>query len=148
MSTDQEETGPKPSYNQSAYPNTQPQPQYGYGNQYNQYPGSQNPQPGGLQGQYSGQFQQHNVVVAQPGPTMVVAQPPQKDWMVPAIFSCFFFCPTGIFAILAAYKAKHAAAVGDVAEAHGHVGLARALVIASLVIAVVIALSVILAVVL
>ncbi|XP_061195115.1 uncharacterized protein LOC133203321 isoform X3 [Saccostrea echinata] len=146
MSTDQEETGPKPSYNQSAYPNTQPQ--YGYGNQYNQYPGSQYPPQGGFQGQSSGQIQQHNVVVAQPGLTMVVTQPPQKDWMVAAILSCLFFCPTGIFAILAAYKAKHAAAVGDVAEAHGHAGLARALVIASLVIAVVIALSVILPVVL
>ncbi|XP_061177632.1 proline-rich transmembrane protein 1-like isoform X1 [Saccostrea echinata] len=150
MSTNQEKTGPPPSYNQAAYPNTQPQPQYGYGNQYNQYPGSQYPPQGGVQGQYPGQFQQHNVVVAQPGPTMVVAQPPQQDWMVPAILSCLCcFWPTGIFAILAANKAKNAAAVGDVAEAQEQSGRARTLVIVSVVIGViVIALSVILRVVL
>ncbi|XP_062597179.1 proline-rich transmembrane protein 1-like [Saccostrea cucullata] len=154
MSTDQEKAGPPPSYNQAAYPNAQPQ--YGYGNQYNQYPGSQYPPQGGVQGQYPGsqnppgQYQQHNVVVAQPGPTMVVAQPPQQDWMVPAILSCLCcFWPTGIFAILAANKAKNAAQVGNVVEAQEQAGRARTLVIVSVVIGViVIALSVILRVVL
>lgn len=47
--------------------------------------------------------------IAQPGPVPVVVNtaPRRTDYMVPAILSCLCcFCPTGIFAILAANRVK------------------------------------------
>ncbi|XP_048770717.2 calcium-binding protein P-like [Ostrea edulis] len=173
-----EKSQPPPDYNQVTNPGAQPQ--FAYGNQYNQYPGqypegqsqypggqSQHPggqyaggyypQQGGVQNQYPshqyypvggtpGQYPQGggappgNVVVTQPGPaTMVISQPPQQDWMVPAILSCLCcFWPTGIFAILAANRAKNAAAVGNAVEAQEQSRRARTLVITSVVIGIIV----------
>ncbi|XP_061177688.1 proline-rich transmembrane protein 1-like [Saccostrea echinata] len=81
----------------------------------------------------------HNVVVTQPGPaTGVVPQPHQRDWMVPAILTCFCcFWPTGIVAILFAYKAKQAASSGDVLEAEVQTKRARLFVFISLAVGIV-----------
>ncbi|XP_062616094.1 proline-rich transmembrane protein 1-like [Saccostrea cucullata] len=81
----------------------------------------------------------HNVVVTQPVPTtVVVSQPPQRNWMVPAILTCLCcFWPTGIVAIYSAYRAKEAASSGDVLEAEVQSKRARLFVIISLAVGVV-----------
>ncbi|XP_062620915.1 proline-rich transmembrane protein 1-like [Saccostrea cucullata] len=61
----------------------------------------------------------HNVVVTQPVPaTVVVSQPPQRDWMVPATLTylCCFWS-TEIEAIYSACWAEEAASSCDVPKA-------------------------------
>lgn len=81
------------------------------------------------------------VVLTQPGPAPFVVSPvpPQQEWMVPAVLACFFcFWPTGIIAILAAVKARSAAANGDVVEAQAQSIRARKFVIVSIVLGIII----------
>lgn len=91
----------------------------------------------------SGNTEQHpmTVVLTQPGPAPFVVSPvpPQQEWMVPAVLACFFcFWPTGIIAILAAFRARTAAANGDVVEAQAQSIRARKLVIVSIVLGIII----------
>lgn len=127
-----------------------------------QYPSNQYPPPGGTQypgNQYSqqgcapypcNQYQPQYGASGQPLMTTVVAQPgsvpmvvntirPRPDYMVPAVLSCLCcFCPTGIFAILAASRANSAAAEGDVLEAEAQSRRARTLVIISVVVGIIV----------
>lgn len=81
------------------------------------------------------------VVLTQPGPAPFVISPvpPQQEWMVPAVLACFFcFWPTGIIAIIAASRARSAAANGDAIEAQAQTVRARKYVIVSIVLGIVI----------
>lgn len=139
------------------YPSNQYPPPDGTqypGNQYpppgsTQYPGNQYPPQSGApypSNQYQPQYgapgqQMMTTVVAQPGPVPVVVNtaPRRTDYMVPAILSCLCcFCPTGIFAILAANRANTAAAEGDVVEAEVQSRRARTLVIISVVVGIIV----------
>lgn len=123
------------------------------GNQYPppsgaQYPGNQFPPPGGApypghqyQPQYGAPGQQMTTtMVTQPGAVpMVVNNATRTDYMVPAVLSCLCcFCPTGIFAILAANRANNAAAEGDAIEAEAQSRRARTLVIISVAVGIVV----------
>lgn len=126
------------------YPSSQYPPPGGI-----QYPGNQYPQQGGAQ-YPSNQYQPQYGVPGQPMMTTVVAQPgsvpmvvnttrPRTDYMVPAVLSCLCcFCPTGIFAILAASRANSAAAEGDFVEAEAQSSRARTLVIISVVVGIIV----------
>ncbi|XP_062580104.1 uncharacterized protein LOC134242101 [Saccostrea cucullata] len=139
-----------PSYDNVTNPSSLPS--FSHGNQYNQYQ-----PPAGATGQYLGyqyppqdsspgpypdqqvmgvpQGLTHNAAVTQPVTAFMMITPLAREgYMIPAILSCVCFFPLGIFAILAARKAKTAAANGDVVEAQAQSRRVRMLVGVSVVI--------------
>ncbi|XP_060576727.1 uncharacterized protein LOC132734049 [Ruditapes philippinarum] len=70
----------------------------------------------------------------QPGPVLNIIQKPLPSHIVPALFVCCMFWPTGLVAVYFAFKTRHLELSGDYGEAKKMSDCTRKLIIATIII--------------